>query len=152
MHIPGPEIGSRWDIEFTFEPTDHIRDVLVSAFARLSRDTLRFEAMNTFDPGVWRIDIRLEVVPVPGLVCSLVVGGTPHSGFGISSAVEDVATTVEIASYFQDVDEWLQWPTLPDGRHLTPRIVDGRAVWGRYTGEVVAPIGELTDYIDRLHH
>ena len=100
MRIPGSEFGSRWDIEFTFEPTDHIRDVLVSAFARLSRDTLRFEAMNTFDPGVWRIDIRLEAVPVPGLVCSLVVGGTPHSGFGISSAVEDVATTVEIASYF----------------------------------------------------
>lgn len=152
MRIPGSEIGSRWNIEFTFEPIDHVRDVLVAVFARISRDTLRFAAMKTFDPGVWRIDIRPEVVPVPGLVCSLVVGGTPHGGFGISSAVEDVATTVEIASYFQDVDEWLQWPTLPDGRHLTPRIVAGRAVWGRYKGEVVAPIGELTDHINSLQH
>lgn len=152
MRISGSEFGSRWDLEFTFEPTEHIRDVLVSAFGRISRDTVRFEEMDQFDPGVWRIDIRPEVVPVPGLVCTLLVGGAAHSGFGISSAVEDVATTAEIASYFQDVDEWLQWPTLPDGRHLTPRSVDGRAVWGRYRSEVVAPIGELTDYLDRQHH
>lgn len=148
MHVPGSDFGSRWDVEFTFETSEKIRDVLLSAFARISRDTLRFDGMCKFDPGLWRIDLRPEVVPVPGLVCTIVVGGVPYQGFGISSNVNDAATTVEIASYFQDFDEWLQWPLLPDGRHLTPRRSGGRAVWGRHRDEVVAPIGELTEYID----
>lgn len=104
-----------------------LRDVLLSAFARISRDTARFEGMRQFDPGLWRIDIRPEVVPVPAVVLTLVVDGRPVQGFGISGDVNDAATTAEIASNFQDFDEWLQWPLLPDGRHLTPRRSDGKA-------------------------
>ncbi|WP_174565250.1 hypothetical protein [Rhodococcus zopfii] len=70
----------------------------------------------------------------------------------MSSDVSHASTTCEIASNFQDFDEWLQWPTLPDGRHLTPRRVDGRPMWGRNRDEVVAPIGELTEYIERQQH
>lgn len=82
---------------------------------------------------------------------SLGVNNQDGSGFGISSGLDTLAATIDFAHNFQDVDEWLQWPTLPGGGHLDPGIVDGEATW-MLRGEVVAPIGKLTEYLDRLDH
>ncbi|MCS4255868.1 hypothetical protein M2405_004171 [Rhodococcus erythropolis] len=149
MYVFGSDFGARWDVRFTFEPSPELQEVLLTVIARISRDTLRFDGMREFDPGVWRVDIRRDVFPVPGLVLSLGVNNQDGSGFGISSGLDTLAATLQIAHNFQDFDEWLQWPTLPGGGHLDPGIVDGEATW-MLRGEVVAPIGQLTEYLDRL--
>ncbi|MEE2056031.1 hypothetical protein [Rhodococcus artemisiae] len=98
---------------------------------------------------MWHIDVRPEVDPVAGLLLTMMVNGSPTNGFWMSSDVSDTRIAAEIRSYSQDFDEWLQWPALPDGTHLAPQQRYGQAMWGRYKGEIVARIGELTAYVDR---